>query len=553
MVLINRPWSKTELHKPIPTDDNANFKSEVIKDRDCFVYTPDILPGKEIQQAGGRWDAKRRAWILPPIMASIEIVLRLHPGKVRLTTYLYRMWSAKNGFFLYSSEVVQKKLPDIWDKLYSYQQEAVTYLYSSPHSGAMLQLAPRLGKTITTCAAARAVKAQRVLVVTLLSLVPDWKHEIKQWTGQDAAVAYRSGDVSARGWIVTNYETVRDCLPEFLAGRWDLVVCDESILLQNRDAERTEAIQALRDRATRIWLLSGSPVSKHADGLYAQLRIISPKSFTSYWRFARTYCHTQETPWGTKVTGTRLDINIAREFRDLIFTRHYSDIEAELPEIVYQTVHVALAPTQQQAYQKILDEFLLELESGEEMPVVNKVAQLVRLQQCVSNPANFGGVSASGKLDVLMALFEHDEIPLPAVIWTQWTEGADQVYKCIARETSLRVGISNGKVKNKRDPIDQFKQNQLDILVLSLGVGKYGLTLANAQAAVYYDKSWDADAYIQSMARIYLPGQKTKPLVLTLHAQGTVDELVEQNLRDKSFSIGHTSNADLAHILRSLQ
>jgi SNF2 family DNA or RNA helicase len=83
-------------------------------------------------------------------------------------------------------------------------------------------------------------------------------------------------------------------------------------------------------------------------------------------------------------------------------------------------------------------------------------------------------------------------------------------------------------------------------------IGKYGHTLTTTQTVIYHDRTWDADSYMQSMARVRRIGLDHSVRVITLKASGSTDELVEDNLAGKIPGIAEISNSDLAAMLRML-
>jgi hypothetical protein len=86
-----------------------------------------------------------------------------------------------------------------------------------------------------------------------------------------------------------------------------------------------------------------------------------------------------------------------------------------------------------------------------------------------------------------------------------------------------------------------------------LGVGKFGHTLINTQSAIYVDRTFDGDAFYQSLHRLERFGLDHSPQVIVLRVPGTVEEFnVEENLAGKMETVAHITEADLASLLRSL-
>lgn len=512
------------------------------------------VPGRtfpEVKEAtGATWVPDLAEWKFPAIRANViqvqEIVrdvamtdsarVLLEPVQVRFPVAPPSGGQAGNG------------QPDLRRDLYGFQQHAVDVLVAAPR-GHLVVMSPGLGKTATTLVAARETGAKTVLVVAPLSLVYTWQREASRWAHADMFVAH--GRPPEGDWVVTNYETVTRH-PEWFKGPWDVLVVDESVLVKNKDAKRTKALDKIRPRAGRAWLLSGSPTTRYADDLYAQMRLIYPAAFKSYWRFAARYCVLEESIWsksGKEVIGTRDGRDLAHELGDLMLVMHQEDVLPELPEYLYETIDVELTNPQRKAYQSMLSDFLIELESGGEMTADTILAQLIRLQQVTSGMANIPGTStSSAKNDAVVELLETGAYEDPTIIWTHWKQNASLLATLVGG-----VHVSGDLPNAKRDEVfEAFKAGGIKRLVLSLEVGKFGHTFTNAKTVIYLDKTWSADAYFQSLRRVRRIGLTHRPVVVTVRAPRTVDELVEMNLAGKMPSIAKVTNSQLKELLKGL-
>lgn len=499
-----------------------------------------------LKNIGGRWDSRYNAVSLPPIFSSICSVERVL-GRVA--------YHASTAHYMeqYGFHIKPANLENVNATLYPYQKEAVDFLVNSPHHGSILSLSPGLGKTLTSIAAAVAMGAKKVLVVSPLTLMSTWIAEIYKWARIHAVNCY-GGVPDGHGWFVTNYDTVVKYADQYIDQCYDVLIIDESILVKNRKTKRAQTVLALSNSADKVWLLSGAPVSRHADDLFMQLRIVAPTYFTSYWRFVNQYCLTHSNVWGTKVVGTNPNINFAHEFKDLMFVRNQKQVLPDLPDMLFQRYEVELTGRQAQLYTEMRDMFIMEL-LEDRVVAGTRLAQIVRLQQIVSCPETFENGLVSPKYDLLETLISNAELPLPAIVWVNFKQTADTLCARLARRFSgLSVAHIHGDVpaEERTRIIRGFQNGECDILILSLGTGKYGLTLTNAQGVVYYDKTFDGDAYLQSLARVQRIGLSHVPIVCTIQAKNSVDTLIEFNLAGKMQSIHQISNNDLATLMRSL-
>lgn len=513
----------------------------------------------EVKDAlGASFDDDVQAWKFPAIRSNVLQVREAFGDAVDLSEQVKQMGDG-DGF---PPPPTVSHLPDTF---YPYQKRAVEYLVGNPH-GCLLNISPGLGKTAVAAVAA-AQTYTRVLIVAPASLLFTWEREIHKWVpGQEVTIAHGHPPTDT-GWVVTTYEGVVRHPALYSNQYWDVLIIDESVLVKNRTTQRYKALDKLRQKAFKVWMLSGSPTTRFADDLWTQMHLAYPKAFRSYWRFAERFCVFEDNIWaktGKSIVGTRESRDITWELGDLMLTINQEDV-LDLPDYLFETIDVPLSSAQKSAYKTMLHEFLIDL-GGKELTADNKVAQLVRLQQIVSGMANFvlpigdGDLTrpnpegvASSKVDALIDLLEAQAYELPMLVWTHWKGNAAYLHNRLRAQRFNAEWVSGDDATKTRDAkIQAYVNGSTDILVLSLGIGKFGHTLTNSRTVVYLDKTWAADDYIQSLRRVRRIGLGHAPVLVTLHAPKTTDELLEANLAGKMPSIAKITNSRLAELLKGL-
>lgn len=510
-----------------------------------LLLRPPVYPSNEVKDlCGGTWDKVAKVWRLQPFKVYYKSALELFPG-------IYTSEKVEEYFNHYWSTAPDEILPA---HLFPFQQAAIRFLQSDHRPGKLLCLSPGLGKTACTLLASHGLK--KVLFVAPKSLLRNWEDESETWHLPIPTRCWGTGPTADR--VITNYETLQRHLSSYIGVKWDLVVLDESILIKNRDTLRFKIQKQLRPHTQRLWELSGSPVSKYADDLWAQLHIANPKGFSSYWRFTNRYCYVEQGDWGVNILGSRRDRDLQDDLSDVMFVRHQKDVLPDLPDFIPMTIRVDLNKDQLKAHEQMLKEFVIQLETGEEMEARNVMSQLIRLQQVTSNLKNLGEdwPDSSAKAETVEDLLVSGEVETPLVVWSHWVPGAESLYQRLKNNKALEhlhIECVNGKrTKTNEANLVAFKHGQIDVLILSMPIGKFGHTFTKTKTIIYCDKSWAADDFIQSLHRVQRIGLEHRPVLITLKAFGTVDEVVEENLAGKMPSISQVSNADLATLLRGL-
>jgi SNF2 family DNA or RNA helicase len=547
------------------------MKHRIVADGDKIRLYPSTWPSQFFKDLGGRMNKKEKCWVYERNLPIIYQLQRLVGEKsLDLDTELEEDLNSEFGFPI--TPVDLDGLPEkVREVLTPTQQKAIHYLHSNPLQTGLLNMEPGLGKTLTSLSASYLAPDRTLIVTGVLSLLETWKFEAKKWFDETIEVCHGVGPSDSAGLVVTNMHTLRNHIEKFQTP-WGAVIFDESIKLKNRDSlifhtmfgrgkVKTKtgylpAIEGLRNYTKFLWLLSGSPTSRFYDDLYSQLRLLHPKAFKSYWRFVDQYCFVSDTVFGTSVVGSKTQIDTAHEFREYMYsvTERAAMGVSSIDQMNFETVIVRMGRAQQKVYNLAKEELILLLEDDEEEMIMSAIALLTRLQQIVSHPANIGSDASSAKLETLLSLFKDDYFKGPVIIWTHWQETARKIEDSLSSLTGLKVGRMIGG----DDPIviQQMKDGELDVLVFSMGVGKYGHSIPNANTMIYFDKSFDADAYVQSIKRVSGGlrgvGREFPVQVVSLVIPETTDDDLSDNLKNKMRSITKVNRTEVLKWLQGL-
>ena len=119
------------------------------------------------------------------------------------------------------------------------------------------------------------------------------------------------------------------------------------------------------------------------------------------------------------------------------------------------------------------------------------------------------------------------------VIWTNYLKN---VYELIERYSKFGALPLSGKVSGdeRAETIEKFQDlaSEQKILIAVPGAGGVGITLTAAQTAVYLDKTWNGEHWMQSVDRLHRIGQTGTVQVISLHAS-KVDEAISWSLYHK--------------------
>lgn len=528
---------------------------------DDLVVRPQQGELKELKTLGATWDRTRSAWKLPASRMHVESVkdllrdVEIVGGTVEPLNQL--------------DVRVDVSHPDLYD-----WQVPVVRRMANARRGMLLCATPGLGKTaMSVVAADAAVPDDQVVVVAPAKLLRTWEREIARWCRGDASTDILRGtpdwdEAGQARWLIVSWDTFSRHQDWFIGPttKWPLFILDESVLAKSRASTRAMAMKGgtrkrkradgsvattrwenLRKHIDRIWLLSGSPTTRHADDLWSQLAMIWPRAYPSYWRFAERYCVIEETVWARRVIADRKNLDVMADNEDMVTVINQETVH-DLPEYLFEAVDVDLLPKQARAFEEMTKLFIAELDDSTMLVADNVMAQLVALQQITSY---WQGESA--KHDALVELIQSGSFEGPHLIWTHWREGAEALALRLSH-AGVNVEHVYGGMSDKTSDrmIEDYKRGKLDGLVLSLGVGKFGHTLVNTRTVHWVDRTFNADDYVQGLRRVRRIGLTHAPVSVAYRAPGTTDDLIELNLEGKIDSIARITRASLKELLLGL-
>ena len=316
-------------------------------------------------------------------------------------------------------------------------------------------------------------------------------------------------------------------------------VLDESQKIKNPQSNLTKCFHALADGFVRRVIMTGTPVANRPFDIWAQIKFLDGgtalgESFTEFKR--KTDLPAYETD--KEIYSAELG-NIMEQLKLFSIRETKESSGLELPAKTILTHHVELESLQAKIYANYRDRLAheFEVDGGRVIDSAEVILKrLLRLVQCASNPILVDKTYSRmpGKVDVLNSIL--DKIRLKeqkAIIWTSFIENVGWLSSKLSSYNPARL---HGRlaIEDRNKAIQKFKTDKsCRLLVATPGSAKEGLTLTVASHAVFYDRSFGLDDYLQAQDRIHRISQTQKCFVHNLVAEGTIDEWVDRLLLAK--------------------
>lgn len=391
-----------------------------------------------------------------------------------------------------------------------------------------------------------------VLIVTKKGLIENWRQEIASHShlrprvlGQDRNANFHAFNSPARLYLA-HYEVMlseRKRLELFLKTRRVAVLLDEAHKIKNPDAEVSQALHTLAEGFVRRVIMTGTPVANRPYDLWSQIRFLDGgaalgQEFTAFKHELDLSNDLAKNETRAAAFADALEQLFAK-IRPFSVRETKKTTDLKLPDKTIRNRECPLESRQAEIYDQFRDE-LAAVVVREGRPVLDDaeslLKRLLRLVQVASNPAMIDQSyrAEPGKLRVLDDLV-HEAIDADEkiVVWTSFTDNAEYLTRHLGPFGAVVVhgGLSMAK---REDALRAFKtEPSCRVLVATPGAAKEGLTLTIANHAVFYDRSFSLDDYLQAQDRIHRISQERPCFVTNLIAADTVDDWVDALLMAK--------------------
>lgn len=391
-----------------------------------------------------------------------------------------------------------------------------------------------------------------VLIVTKKSLIENWRSEIGEHShlrarvlGQDRHANFYALNSPARLYLA-HYEAIlseRSRLELFLKTRRVGVLLDEAHKIKNPEAGVAEALHGLADGFTRRIIMTGTPVANRPYDLWSQIRFLDGGAalgdeFGSFKRELDLSNDLGRSPGRADAFAAALE-QLFHRISPFSVRQTKKSSGLQLPDKTINNVACELESRQAEIYEQFRDELAAVVVQGGQ-PVLDDaealLKRLLRLVQVASNPAmvDQSYKRFPGKLLVLDELV-HRAIDdgEKVVVWTSFTENAEWLTRHYD-EVGAAVVHGARTIAKREEALAAFKTDPATrVLVATPGAAKEGLTLTVANHAVFYDRSFSLDDYLQAQDRIHRISQEKPCFVTNLIATDTVDGWVDALLSAK--------------------
>ncbi len=423
-----------------------------------------------------------------------------------------------------------------------------------------------LGKTSCTLSAIAQLIYDRFEVEKVLIIAPlfvadvTWEDERDKWDHlrplriskilgtekQRIAGLNQNADV-----YTINRENVKWLIDYFVkkgrAWPFDMIVVDESSSFKSGSSQRFRALRKATAVVDRVVLLTGTPDPNGLMDLWSQTYLLDGGE-----RLGKTLTEYRNRYF----TPGRRNGNVIYEWlpregaKEAIFAK-LSDVMISLtaadylkmPERIDNVVKLRMPPEAKEQYERMEEECILELESGDvvagnKAAVTNKLLQMANGAVYYEEPeADEDGVVTGwqrkwvqiheAKLDALEEIVE--DYGQPLVVFYSFQHDFERLMSRFAK-------YDPAVIRSRKD-IEAWNRGEVRLLFAHPASVGHGLNLqAGGSMVVWFGLPNNLEWYQQANARLYRQGQKRTVVITHLLMEGTQDVSVMRGLKGKTLN-----------------
>ena len=429
-------------------------------------------------------------------------------------------------------------------KPFKHQQECFDLIKGREYYGLFAE--PGLGKTKIALDIisyhAQAGARYRALVVCPNTLVENWADEIIKHS--DLSYILLTGSRGKRLTRLTheatvyviNYESTRILYKELRDKGFDYLVLDESTAVKNHKSLQSRACYDISTSVTRRLLMSGTPIMNSPLDIFAQYKVLDPLIFgISYYRFRNRY-----DVMGGFMNKQAIQWKNMDSFKRKVWAcavRKTKDECLDLPDKLYQVVHIDLTEEQKTVYKKLKEDFIYEFKDV----TVTAPIMLTRLMRFSQITAGFTkdveGIEHefkdNPKVSWLVDFINNLDVASKVVVFCRFRREIQMVEDALRKNNVPSVSVHGG-VKDRIERVKQFNTSKdIKVFIGQIQTAGVGINLTSASYCVFMSNSYSYGERIQAEDRTHRIGQTKNVTYIDLLARGTIDLGIHRALRRK--------------------
>ena len=318
---------------------------------------------------------------------------------------------------------------------------------------------------------------------------------------------------------------------------FDLIIIDEAAVYRNSQTNRYNNLIKFKKQhpKIKIWPMTGTPTPTAPTDAWSLAKLIDSK-YLQHGTQAAFKWHVMkkisEYRWEPRKDAANKVKYILRPA--IRFSR---DECLDLPDTIYQTRKVVLSADQKQCYKLMLEQLVIQFDSGEQITAVNQAVKLQKLVQICcgvvyDDKKMHIKIDCTPRINLIKEVLNEiriNEDGQKTIVFVPYIG----VIKLLAEELAKHwtVAVINGAVPAaKRNVIFHNFQNTNDprILIAHPATMAHGLTLTAASNIIWAAPIASNEQYVQANGRVERPSKRYISNVIHIEATGLENEMYQR-------------------------
>ena len=373
------------------------------------------------------------------------------------------------------------------------------------------------------------------LIVTPKSLTFNWEDEFRKFDPESEVVVLTADPATRKAKIaaidyqknvnyIISYDSLRLDLDLFKDKSFQFLILDEGQYIANALAQKTRAVKSIH--AEYKFALTGTPIQNSLMDLWSIFDFLMPGYLKSFGEFKKKY--------------GKLDLDeddkkhLEHVVSPFLLKRKKDDVLDDLPGKTIITQKIAMNDNEMSLYKAFFIKARNTLNVKDANGKVNKLAvlaALTRLRQICVDPSVFLEYKdISSKLEyTIYVIKEAIGKGHKVLLFSSFTSVLDHI-ETLFEKDDIRFERIDGDVSAKKrlELANRFnkKDDDLNVMLVSLKAGGTGLNLIGADIVIHLDPWWNVAAEDQASDRAYRIGQTRKVTVYKIVMKDTIEEKV---------------------------
>lgn len=327
-----------------------------------------------------------------------------------------------------------------------------------------------------------------------------------------------------------------------------MLIVDESNLVKNPKAIRSERITNLSRKCPYRLILNGTPISRTEADMFQQWYILDWRilGYQSFYSFAANHIE-----WDEKFRGRIRRVLNVDYLTDKI-APYAVQIKKEdcltLPDKNQTVRFFSMTDEQEEHYGEVVDRFLDEANLFEDsmtsvwiykaFTASQEVASGRRItseaRDHIAHEPMFENPEDNPRIIELLDAIAEDIGTEKAVIWCKFQHEVSDIVSTLSRKGFSCVEFTGSIPQKKRQGNIAAFENDAQFFAATKSCAGYGLNLQFCRNAIYYNNDWDWATRAQSEDRLHRIGQEHNVRIIDICAARSIDQQILSCLDKKT-------------------